>query len=1004
MTLDIRANVICDLGTVISGGFSDDHIQGTGLVRTRGDLVLEGLITARTGDEIQLAYEKDGHVSRFPRALRVLSSFADPFHRQTTISMGCKLTMLEDFRETEDTNPAEDDDNGDLSCEEFAKVPLNISFRHLASICIEKLGLTLDPTLDLATLVPGSIASDSYDFSSGYVNILSDLLYSHSLIGYLDAGEILHIVDISTFDGTHALITEDDIIDINPIRSGDIPADTVYVEYSYNRFKEPDNTELGDAELREKRDWELDVVQGELEHIYIDWDEGENIYRTSYYPLTITRTEYDAFDRKLKSTTTTRTVAEQLNSAYIASLLQERGHLTGATTGYVEHTETEELIYKRPDNTLFELPDAQYPCTVLFVSGTRNVFDPDKDSQPIARRITRYESDIAIVGALNLPSYVFIDDSVLHPGNTQYPVEVQYTTYESNEEEGISKEITQRKLAYGYTQQGQQGFALATQDIETASDAFDALVMARSLRTTGTSIQLHQDRYWGVQRRPGIGQRTKEQFAKDPRVSESAIEFIQGGPGTGIVTTYSLPFVPDDAVYWEPSGNRYRVQSSSAEALAAKFGRTQQRLVFGHRNGFSTQLTPNKLPPYPATPIAVNFDVVVGEYLVNGQSWTFDSNGIVANADLLYVGGVGTTDVAYTTPSPWSPVQDGITALPAAPTITTNSSPAPANSVTTPTGFDATNPGTAIWTSLPTDSDAVFENEITIDAPIPPYEEVMIYSFALKAAVGVVRTFISIPIELDVALAVKSEMTVDVIDRVEVVSLPVRCIAPADIKDTTFVDLATKAEMFFTSVPRWYFYVTNTAPQGGSSVTTSTPTGWTEVFNGNTDDQGVTVGPVPFDLLYNGTTYNYVYVSPNGYITFGGTSQANSGFSSTYPALNKIFINTGDFSMQKLFVKYNDIEYRIRVEGNTDYTGAGTSTYVYEIAFIHADAYNGIPAWEIRLGDTPVTSGLMGCYSAYSSLDGYPVPSIAADTTYVVVALNDQATEWGIASGYTAGP
>ena len=63
MTLDIRAKVFCNKGPVISGGFSDDHVQGTGLIRTRGDIVLEGLVTLRPGDKIQIGYERLGALS-----------------------------------------------------------------------------------------------------------------------------------------------------------------------------------------------------------------------------------------------------------------------------------------------------------------------------------------------------------------------------------------------------------------------------------------------------------------------------------------------------------------------------------------------------------------------------------------------------------------------------------------------------------------------------------------------------------------------------------------------------------------------------------------------------------------------------------------------------------------------------------------------------------------------------------------------------------------------------
>lgn len=45
MVLDLRAQILCNLGPVISGSIRDDHIQGQGLIYTTGELVIAGLIT-----------------------------------------------------------------------------------------------------------------------------------------------------------------------------------------------------------------------------------------------------------------------------------------------------------------------------------------------------------------------------------------------------------------------------------------------------------------------------------------------------------------------------------------------------------------------------------------------------------------------------------------------------------------------------------------------------------------------------------------------------------------------------------------------------------------------------------------------------------------------------------------------------------------------------------------------------------------------------------------------
>jgi hypothetical protein len=56
MVLDIRAQIICNLGPVISGSVKDDHVQGQGLVMTTGELVIAGLVPVSHGSKVTLGY------------------------------------------------------------------------------------------------------------------------------------------------------------------------------------------------------------------------------------------------------------------------------------------------------------------------------------------------------------------------------------------------------------------------------------------------------------------------------------------------------------------------------------------------------------------------------------------------------------------------------------------------------------------------------------------------------------------------------------------------------------------------------------------------------------------------------------------------------------------------------------------------------------------------------------------------------------------------------------
>lgn len=967
MTLDIRAKVFSDRGPVISGGFSDDHVQGTGLIRTRGEVVLDGLITLRPGDTIRLGYEKGGRTTRIPRALRVLSSFANPFRRQTTVSVGCKLTMLETLRENKQQLAAEDEENAGIPCSEYGKIPINITFTSIATTCLAELGITLRGGLGLV----GSAAIESFDYSSGYVQILSDILYSQSKVGYLDADEQLVVVDLAAGSGDAPVLDEDDVIDVSPIRSGDYPPDVVLVEYSYNRFKEPDPNEVDNEEERQKRDWELDLTQGELEYVYVTYNDGDDVQLFTHYPLSISRTTYDQLDRVLTREERTSTHSAKINSAYVSELLEETGAL-GPNVGISEETTITQFIYQYAAENLVVPPDDLAPCDYWY--SVKTLFNEARDSQPIAQVTTRTASDLAIVGAMNMPSYYY-PDGALHPGNADYPVEItrieferddayigqierdrlglsSSLTYLDSSSDGITKTKTYRQTCYAMTQPGQQGLAKMAEDIDSVNDAVVMLAIGREMVNTGVSVETHYDRYYGVQRRPSLANRKKKQFYKDPRESVSRTEYIYGSAGVSITTSYNMPWAPDDRIqYTAGSSTPYLLEASIAPDLARKFGRIQQRLTYGHRMGFAVQTVPDRLPPYAASLATLRLGGILAQYMVNAQSWTFDSNGIVASVDMVYLGGIGATSEAYRTPSPWAPVQDGITQLPIAPAVTTNPAPAAANSIETPSGFDATAPGD-IFDTLPTTTAPVYEKQVTVDALVPAFEEVIVNTFTTFIGAAVQRTLIFVPLDDRNAAP-----TVRVGTSAESYLYPPRDTAPS-------VVLGNDA----ARVMSFSLVAGDAAPLAGSGVTTSTPSGWTQVYNGNVDDTPLEITGMPFTFTFNGVGYTSFWLSPNGYITFGSGSSEYTGLGNTNPALPKIFINATDDSMQKVYVRSTDNTFRVRVEGNTEPGGTSGSARVHEIAFFNPDANQGYNDVEVRMGDMPDTTGLFNVYSSSAVL------------------------------------
>ena len=142
MAIDIRAEVSCSLGTLISGSFADDYLQGSGIIKTRGEVVLNGTLTPQVGTSVTFSYDKAGSSYTVPRVLRVLSSFADPFRRTTTVQLGCKLTYLEN-RKPPVENPNSKDEN-EVPCAVFLKATLPISAEYVFQQCLDALELDSD--------------------------------------------------------------------------------------------------------------------------------------------------------------------------------------------------------------------------------------------------------------------------------------------------------------------------------------------------------------------------------------------------------------------------------------------------------------------------------------------------------------------------------------------------------------------------------------------------------------------------------------------------------------------------------------------------------------------------------------------------------------------------------------------------------------------------------------------------------------------------------------------
>lgn len=294
MTVDVRAKVFCNLGTVIQGSLADEALSaGQGLITCRGQVVLNGLTTPAVGSTVNFGWVRGSTIARIPRTLRVLSSFADPFRDTTTVQLGDKLVYLANLRgkKAQEEAPAEDGSNGPdpatypssdfdydtpNACylpKEGAK-PYNFSTPDAASKLTLReeyalapakvmgrapMGLQASSVLSKCCMALGlgftgqpltNVYQDDFDLSAGYVSVIDQLLSSESLFGYLTENETLQIVTIDGY-GSGPLITTDELIDLSGINQGILPGQTVSVTFDYKRI-DPTAADQAQQELDEE--------------------------------------------------------------------------------------------------------------------------------------------------------------------------------------------------------------------------------------------------------------------------------------------------------------------------------------------------------------------------------------------------------------------------------------------------------------------------------------------------------------------------------------------------------------------------------------------------------------------------------------------------------------------------------------------------------------------------------------------------------------------------------
>ena len=676
MAIDIRASCTCSLGTLVRASISDDYVQGTGLIKTKGSCELSGIYTPAVGTVVTFSYTKAGVTRNIPRKLRVLSSFADPFRRTTTVELGCLLTYLQDKSEKVEWNAFNDPANSGLTEDDAKIITVPIYASSIASECLTQLGIG-----GFAPLT-NRFSIAKFDFSPGYVNILSDLLVSENRCGYLNFSEHLVIFSLGAFGGTGPVIDQSKIIDIGSIGVGQLPGDAVTVSYSTLKLKKPDSCLNDNNNPNESNTtlWEREETTGLPQTIYVQNPfyaynpfpyPVPQFFQYTHTPKTVTQTEYDELNRVKQRVTTDYTILAEIAPSYVQ-------HIAGASGGAVSPSVGSQEMTTVTTETFTYVVKQKLTTTGGQTTTTDDVsYEQVKQQQTeVSEPLLKLYASTQIYDYAGQDNVAFTLDS---SNQSRFIASRTIVTPETKTQSAtavVTKAITEQYKCFCYTQRGQQSIAAALEGNRSANNFYSSLAPTYLMQGTalvyeGAETRITSGRAVGLQRRPDQAElnNAKNADGGDPNngfqtSSSSELELAVGSHIGQRRIELSMPYAPDDT-FIKLSDNPvcYTSVPSDAKQKAAAYGRTQNRLLLGNRYGMNIQTLPELLPSAPYAPFYVKAAGLTALYCTNGTNWQLSTDGCLVSTDALFMGGVGGTG------TPWFPVAPGITTLPSTPPV-----------------------------------------------------------------------------------------------------------------------------------------------------------------------------------------------------------------------------------------------------------------------------------------------------------------------------------------------
>jgi hypothetical protein len=340
---------------------------------------------------------------------------------------------------------------------------------------------------------------------------------------------------------------------------------------------------------------------------------------------------------------------------------------------------------------------------------------------PVEREITtfEYEPTIAFAGGLAIEDYKNIDLGV---GNILLRKTI--VEKEENKAADLTLQLTTIYQAWGTTAVGKTVASVIMAGLKRAADAdrisgtyalvnrMSALVCSGVEKTINigrglapsqpTALDQQNDGLRGIQDSLNSNGGWLLNNPKGNAYKSQLVDLSFGSDGISSTDKYDMEYAPDS--YLRPSDNAgdngtglsYVYVSSAAAAY--EYGRAVYAILSGMANGKSLTTELRNLPSEPMGTLYLEAAGTVGRFRANGTTFAFDSQGLVVGCDAMLDGGAGL--VANATGADWFPMMVPATNLPTV-TPAANNSPALANTINAPSGFDPMAPGN-IWASFGT--------------------------------------------------------------------------------------------------------------------------------------------------------------------------------------------------------------------------------------------------------------------------------------------------------------